>query len=340
VPDVETMRAVVQTRYGPPDDVLELCEVAIPQIGDDEVLVGVRAASVHPDVWHVVMGRPYALRIMGAGLTGPKNPVPGTDVAGCIESIGRNVTRFRPGDEVFGETLRNYQWHNGGAFAEYVSVPEDSLALKPTNVDFEQAAAIPTSGLIALANLPKDLRAGQDVLINGAGGGVGAIALQLAKISGARVTGVDHTVKLEMMRRLGADRVIDYTRDDFTQDSERYDVILDVPGNRKFSECRRVLKPDGQYVLVGHDQFGRRGGRWLGSLGRFAGLMVASMFMSQLRMSFSAPSKRESMEILREHIESGRLIPMVARAYPLSEVVQAISLLQIGLYQGKIVMTV
>ena len=335
-----TMKAVVQTGYGPPDEVLEVREVPIPDIGDDEVLVRVRAASVHPDVWHVVMGWPYALRIMGAGLTGPRNPIPGTDVAGSIEAVGASVTRFQPGDEVFGETMRNYQWHNGGAFAEFVAVPEDSLSVKPSNVDFEQAAAVPTSGLIALWNMPAGPRQGQSVLINGAGGGVGAIALQLAKSSGAEVTGVDHTVKLEMMRRLGADRVIDYTKDDFTQSDEKYDLIFDVPGNHRFSDCRRVLKPEGGYVLVGHDLFGRRGGRWLGSLGRFAGLMVASIFSSQLKTSFSAPSKRESMELLKELIESGKLQPMVARAYPLSEVVQAIGFLQTGLNQGKIVITV
>ena len=153
--DVATMKAVVQTGYGPPDEVLEVREVPIPDIGDDEVLVRVRAASVHPDVWHVVMGWPYALRIMGAGLTGPRNPIPGTDVAGSIEAVGGSVTRFQPGDEVFGETMRSYQWHNGGAFAEFVAVPEDSLSLKPTNIDFEQAASVPTSGLIALWNMPK-----------------------------------------------------------------------------------------------------------------------------------------------------------------------------------------
>ncbi len=337
---METMKAVVQTGYGPPEEVLEVREVPIPDIADDEVLVRVRAASVHPDVWHVVMGWPYVLRIMGAGLTGPRDPIPGTDVAGCIEAVGTNVTRFQPGDEVFGETMRNYQWHNGGAFAEFVAVPEDSLSLKPTNIDFEQAASVPTSGLIALWNLPKGSREGQSVLINGGGGGVGAMALQLAKSSGAEVTGVDHTVKLKMMRHLGADHVIDYTKVDFTEGDEKYDLIFDVPGNHRFTDCRRVLKPEGKYVLVGHDLFGRRGGRWLGSLGRFAGLMVASVFSSQLPISFSAPSKRESMELLKDLIESGKVQPKVARAYPLSEVVQAIALLQTGLAPGKIVITV
>ena len=334
------MKAIVQTRYGPPDEVLELREVPVPEIGEDEVLVRVKAASMHPDVWHVVTGRPYALRIMGAGLTGPANPIPGTDVAGCIEAVGRSVTRFQAGDEVFGETMRNYQWHNGGAFAEFVAVSEDSLATKPSNLTYEEAAAVPTSGLIALWNMPKNLQPGQDVLVNGAGGGVGAIAVQLARSSGARVTGVDHSRKLEMIRRLGADRVIDYTKEDFTQSGERYDLIFDIPGNHRFSECRSVLKPDGRYVLVGHDQFGRGGGRWLGSLGRFAGLMARSPFTSQLEISFATTNKRESMEVLKGLLESGDLRPVVDRTYPLSGVAEAIGYLQTGESAGKIVVTV
>src|SRR5680860_1243746 len=188
------MRAVVQDRYGSAD-VLQVRDVDTPVVGDDEVLVRVRAASVHPDVWHVVSGRPYVLRLMGSGLRRPRNRVPGTDVAGQVEVVGRNVTRLRPGDEVFGETVSGYQWHNGGAFAEYVAVPERALAPKPRNVSFEQAAAVPTSGLHAL--------------VNGAGGGVGAFAVQLAKAVGATVTGVDAAGKLDLLRSLGADHVID-----------------------------------------------------------------------------------------------------------------------------------
>ena len=202
------MKAVVQDRYGSPDDVLQLREIDKPVVGDNEVLVRVRAASVHPDVWHVVTGRPYVLRLMGAGLLKPKNPVPGTDVAGLVESVGKDVTRFRPGDEVFGETHSKLQWRNGGAFAEYVSVPQDTLALKPEGIAFEQAAAVPTSGFIALHNLQDggQIQPGESVLINGAGGGVGTIAVQLAKAYGARVTGVDTTEKMELVRSLGADQ--------------------------------------------------------------------------------------------------------------------------------------
>src|SRR5215212_6374833 len=205
------MKAIVQEKYGSPYDVLNLKDVDKPMLKDDEVLVRVHAASIHPDVWHVVRGLPYVLRLMGAGLLRPKNSVPGTDVAGHVESVGKNVSQFEQGDEVFGETIKGYQWTNGEAYAEYVSVPEDQLALKPANITFEQAAAVPTSGLITLQNLPNDelLQQGQSVLVNGAGGGVGALAVQIAKAYGAIVTGVDGTTKLDMVRSLGAEHVID-----------------------------------------------------------------------------------------------------------------------------------
>ncbi len=290
------MKAIVQDKYGSPDAVLELREIDKPVIGDDEVLVRVRAASVHPDVWHVVTGRPYVLRLMGAGVLRPKNPVPGTDVAGLVESVGRDVTRFGPGDEVFGETHTELQWRNGGAFAEYVSVPQDALALKPDNITFEQAASVPTSGFIALLNLrdPSQLRPGQKVLVNGAGGGVGALALQLAKAHGAHVTAVDTTSKLSMLRSLGADQVMDYTREDFTRRGVRYDLIFDVPGNHPFSACKRALEPDGRYVLIGHEQFGASGKRVFGLLPHFFKLMFLSRFGRQLRGPSSSmmPSRK------------------------------------------------
>src|SRR6266851_3370485 len=278
------MKAIVQERYGSPDD-LELRDVETPVVGDDEVLVRVRAASVHPDVWHVVTGRPYVLRLMGAGVFRPKNPIPGTDMAGIVESVGKGVSRFRPGDPVFGETIPAQQWTNGGAFAEYVSVPQDLLALKPDNITFEQAASVPTSGYIALQNLrdPSRLRPGQTVLINGAGGGVGTLALQLAKAYGAHVTAVDSTRKLGMLRSLGADEVIDFTEEDFTQRGVRYDLIVDVPGNHPFSACRRALKPDGRYVLIGHERFGASGKRVFGLIPHFLTLIFLSRFVKQLR---------------------------------------------------------
>jgi NADPH:quinone reductase-like Zn-dependent oxidoreductase len=336
------MKAIVQDRYGPPDEVLQLREVDIPVVGDDEVLVRVRAASVHPDVWHAVTGRPYVLRLMGAGVLRPKDPVPGTDVAGIVESVGKNVTRFQPGDEVFGETRAAFQWRNGGAFAEYVSVPHDVLALKPQGITFEQAAAVPTSGLIALHNLQTggEIRPGQRVLINGAGGGVGSIAVQLAKAYGARVTGVDNTEKMEMVRSLGADHVIDYTQEDFTQRGERYDLILDVASNLSLAACKRAVTPKGIYVLIGHDHFGDAAGRVFGSLARFLRLAVLSRFVKYLPdLNFTMPRKRETMAVLRDFLEAGKLTPVIDRTFPLKEVPEAMRYLQGRRACGKIIIT-
>jgi NADPH:quinone reductase-like Zn-dependent oxidoreductase len=337
------MKAIVQDKYGSPTDVLELRDIDEPVVKDDEVLVRVHAASVHPDVWHVVRGLPYVLRIMGAGLLKPKNRIPGTDVAGRVESVGRDVTHFQAGDEVFGETIKGYQWTNGGAYAEYASVPEDSLALKPANITFDQAAAVPTSGLIALQNLPDEgrLQPGQSVLVNGAGGGVGTLAVQLAKAYGANVTGVDDTAKLEMVRSIGADQVIDYTQEDFTQSGERYDLIVDIPGNHPFSACRRVLAPNGKYVLIGHDRYGQGAGRWLGSIPRVLKLVALSPFVSQIPTpNFSMPDKNKQMVVLKELIEVGKVTPLMDRTYSLSEVPEAIRYLEEGHAQGKGVITV
>jgi NADPH:quinone reductase-like Zn-dependent oxidoreductase len=337
------MKAIVQDRYGSPADVLELRDVDEPVVKDDEVLVRVHAASVHPDVWHVVRGLPYVLRLMGAGLLKPKNPIPGTDVAGRVESVGRDVTRLQARDEVFGETIKGYQWTNGGAYAEYVPAPEDSLALKPANITFEQAAAVPTSGLIALQNLPNEelLHPGERVLVNGAGGGVGALAIQLAKACGADVTGVDDTTKLDVVRSLGADQVIDYTQEDFIQSGERYDLIFDIPGNHPFSAFRRVLAPNGKYVLVGHDRFGQGTGRWFGSMPRVLKLVALSPFVSQLPTpNFSMPNKKDSMALLGEFLEAGKLTPVIDRRYLLEEVPEAIRYLEEGHARGKLVIAV
>jgi NADPH:quinone reductase-like Zn-dependent oxidoreductase len=336
------MKAIVQDRYGAPEAVLVLRDIDRPVAADDEVLVRVRAASVHPDVWHVVCGRPFVLRFMGSGIRRPRRRVPGTDMAGVVESVGADVTRFKPGDEVFGETIRGQQWRNGGAFAEYVAAPEEALAHKPARVTFEQAAAVPTAGLIALMNLQQaGLAPGQDVLVNGAAGGVGAIAVQVAKAHGATVTGVDGTHKLALVRSLGADRVIDYTEQDFTRADDRYDLIFDVPGGHPLADCRRVLKPDGIYVLIGHDHFGRVGRRWLGSLPTFVKLMSMSLFVRQLpKPSFKPPPKPEQLSILAELLEAGTLAPVVGRTFPLAEVPQAIECLAAGDTLGRIVITV
>ncbi|MEE8491023.1 MAG: NAD(P)-dependent alcohol dehydrogenase [Acidimicrobiia bacterium] len=334
------MKATVQDKFGSPDHVLELREIDKPVVEDDEVLVRVHAASVHPDVWHVMRGLPFVLRIMGAGLLKPKNKVPGTDMAGHVESVGKNVERFQPGDEVFGETVKGHQWHNGGSFAEYVSVPSDALALKPANVTFEQAAAVPTSALIALANLRGRVQPGQRVLVNGAGGGLGTFAVQLAKSYGADVTDVDSTSKLEMIRSIGADQVIDYTQEDFTQSGERYDLILDIPGNHSLSEIRRALTPEGTYVLIGHDGFGASGGRWLGSIPGFLKLVVASPFVSQDLGLRIPEDSQDPLVVLKELVEAGKVTPVIDRTYPLSEVPYAIRYLVEGDAQGKIVITV
>ncbi|UCH26263.1 MAG: NAD(P)-dependent alcohol dehydrogenase [Trueperaceae bacterium] len=336
------MKAVIQDKYGSPD-ALELREIDKPLIKDDEVLVRVRAASVHPDVWHVVSGLPYILRLMGAGLLKPKNRIPGTDMAGHVEAVGKNVREFSPGDEVFGETLRGLQWNNGGAYAEYVAVPEDMLALKPANVTFEQAASVPTTGYIVLMNLrgKAEVKPGQKVLINGAGGGVGTLALQIAKAYGADVTAVDSTEKLDMLRSIGADQVIDYTQEDFTRRDEHFDLIFDIPGNHSFADCRRVLTPEGVYVLIGHDHFGQQGHHLLGSMPRMMKLMVMSLFMRQLAdADFSMPSKKDTMAVLRELLEEGKITPVVDRTFPLGEVPEAIRYLKSGHVQGKVVITV
>jgi NADPH:quinone reductase-like Zn-dependent oxidoreductase len=335
------MKAIVQERYGSPDE-LELREVDRPAVGHDQVLVRVRAASLHPDVWHVVTGRPYVLRLAGAGFSRPRNPIPGTDMAGIVESVGGSVTRFRPGDPVFGETIVTHQWINGGAFAEYVSVHHDLLALKPDNITFEQAASVPSSGFIALLNLRgvDRLRPGQKVLINGGGGGVGALALQITKAYGAHVTAVDGTRKLGMLRSLGADEVIDYTREDFTRRGVRYDLIFDVPGNRSFSACRRALTPHGRYVLIGHEHFGASGRRLFGIIPRFLKLVILSRFVKQLRgPRLPMPTKKDAMAVLRNLLEAGKITPVIDSTYPLSRVCEAFRHMIKDETQGKVILT-
>jgi NADPH:quinone reductase-like Zn-dependent oxidoreductase len=336
-----TMKAIVQDRYGSPD-VLELREIDRPTVKDDEVLVRVRAASVHADVWHAMRGQPYVLRVMGSGLRAPKHRVPGTDLAGVVESVGKNVTRFRAGNEVFGQSLLANLWRNGGALAEYAAVPGAMLELKPAGLTFEQAAAVPTSGSLAVQHVRDEGRVqpGQTVLINGAGGAVGTFAVQLAKTYGAHVTGVDAPGKLDMLRSIGADEVLDYTREDFTQRDERYGFILDIAGNRPWSKCRRALTADGTYVLSGYDQYGRSGHRWFGSLGRFARLIVISPFVRELHPFRGTKDPGDRLVVLKELIEAGHLAPVIDKTFPLSEVPEAIRYLATGQARGKIVITV
>ncbi len=338
---VRSVRAIVQDAYGALDS-LALREVERPEPADDEVLIRVRAASVHPDVWHVVTGRPAVLRLMGSGVRRPKDRVPGTDAAGVVETVGAAVTRFRPGDEVFAETLRGIQWRNGGAFAEYATAPEYAVALKPSGLSFEEAAAVPTAGLIALHNLPqRRVSPGDRVLVNGAAGGVGAIAVQLAKAYGAHVTGVDHPRKLALVRSLGADQVIDYTREDYTRSGERWDLVFDVPGNHSFASNRRALVPRGAYVLIGHDAYGAGGHHWVGNIPLMLGLVVRSAVVPELRGgSFASPDKRALMATLTQLLEAGELRIVVDRTFPLSQASEALRYLTSGQAVGRIVLTV
>jgi NADPH:quinone reductase-like Zn-dependent oxidoreductase len=335
------MKAIVQNRYGSAD-VLELREIEAPVAADDQMLVRVRAASVHADVWHVMRGVPYVLRIMGAGLRTPKDLVPGTDLAGQVESVGTKVARFRPGDEVFGQSLVANLWRHGGAFAEYAAVSEARFELKPAGLTFEQAAAVPTSGSLAVQGVRDEgrVQAGQTVLINGAGGAVGTFAVQLAKVYGAVVTGADAAAKLDMLRSIGADRVIDYAQEDFTRSGQRYDVILDIAGNHPWPDIRRAITPEGTFVLIGHDQYGAAGHRWFGSLGRFFKLMVASPFVRQLHPFRGAKDPGDRLVVLKELIEAGKITPVIDRTFPLSEVPEAIRYLESGRVRGKVVITV
>jgi NADPH:quinone reductase-like Zn-dependent oxidoreductase len=335
------MKAIVQEVYGSPD-LLRLRDVPTPAVSARDVLVRVRAASVHPDVWHMIRGEPRVLRMMGGGLRRPKRKIPGTDLAGVVESVGADVTRFRPGDEVFGKTVGANSWRNGGAYAELTSVHEDLVEAKPANLTFEQAAASPDSGTIAIQGLRDEGRveAGQRVLINGAGGGVGSFAVQIGKAWGAEITAVDVTDKLDLLRGLGADHVLDGDDEDFTRLMERYDLILDIPGNRPYADVRRALADDGTYVLIGHDDYGRAGRRWIGSLGRFLRLLVRSPFDRRLPGLRGANDPGDRLKVLRELLEAGTVTPAIDRTFPLAEVPAAIHALEEGHVRGKLVIIV
>lgn len=336
------MKAVVHTRYGAPETVLEVREIEAPAIGDDHVLVRVRATSVHADVWHVVTGIPYVLRLMGAGLTRPRARVPGTDLAGTVEAVGKDVTRFVVGDAVFGESHGGIQWMNGGAYAELAAVPQAQLVHKPEGVSFEHAAAVPTAGYIALGNLrpASAIGPGRHVLINGAAGAVGAIAVQVAKARGAEVTGVDSGDRLALLRSLGADHVIDYTQQEVTRGDARYDLIFDVASTLSVPDCKRVLAPDGAYVLIGHDHYGRIGRRLLGSIPSVIRLGFRSLFDRHVRSPFySEPPKGPIMEELRTLLAEGKLTPIVDRTFPLEDVTQALRRLAQGRAVGRLLLT-
>jgi NADPH:quinone reductase-like Zn-dependent oxidoreductase len=327
------MKAIVQDRYGRVD-VLELRDIARPVPKDDEVLVRVHAGGLDRGVWHVMTGLPYLIRFVvpTLGLREPKVLVRGMDLAGRVEAVGDNVTRFRPGDAVFG-------WSDGGSYAEYTSAPEDHLAPKPANVTFEQAAAVPISGLAALQGLRDvgEIRPGQKALIIGAAGGVGSFAVQLAKAFGAEVTGVASTTQVELVRSLGADEVVDYTREDVTDGTRHWDLILDTAGHRSLSRLRRALTPRGTLVIVGSE--GR--GRWMGGFDRNLRAVALSRLLGQRLRMLSSKPRQEDLQALRELVEAGKVRPVVDRTYPLRETPEAIRYLVEGHGgAGKIVITV
>lgn len=324
------MKAIVQDTYGSPD-VLELRDIDRPVVGDDDLLLRVHAAGVDPGVWHLMTGLPYLVRVMGYGLRAPKTRVGGRDVAGRVEAVGNNVPHLRAGEEVFGVCQ--------GSFAEYACARPDRLAPKPANLTFEQAAAVPVSGLTALRALRDrgQVQPRQKVLIIGAAGGVGTFAVQLAKAFGAQVTGVCSTTKVELVGSIGADQVIDYTRDDFADGVQRYDLILDTAGNRPLSQLRRALTRRGTLVIVG----GEGGGRWLGGFDRqILRAPMLSAFVSQTLRPAVSKGRPEDLRVLRQLIEAGKVTPVIDRTYPLSEAPQAIRYLQQGHARGKVVITV
>lgn len=322
------MRAIIRTEYGT-SEVLSVSEVDLPSIAAGEVLVQVRAAGVDRGVWHLMTGMPYALRLAGYGVRRPKNPVLGGDLAGVVVAIGADVTRFQPGDEVFG--------FGQGSFAEFAVAHEDKLALKPSRLDFEQAAAVPVSGTTALLGLSDvgRLESGQQVLIIGASGGVGSYAVQIAKTLGATVTGVCSTGKVDLVRSLGADHVIDYGKDDFADGGRQYDLILDIGGNSSISRLRRALTRRGTVVITG----GEGRGRWLG-VDRQLRALVLSPLVRQRLTTFIAKEHHTGLERLAELVEEGRIVPAIERTYPLGETPDAIRHLEAGAARGKLVITV
>jgi NADPH:quinone reductase-like Zn-dependent oxidoreductase len=326
----DTMMGIVQDEYGSPD-VLELRDIEKPEIAEGEVLVRVRAAGVNPGDWAIMSGLPYIARPV-YGLRKPRNAVRGTDVAGTVEAVGADVSRLQRGEEVFG-------WCSGlgGAFAEYAASSDDSLALKPANLTFEQAAAVPMAGLVALQALRDhgNVRAGQKVLINGASGGIGTFAVQIAKAFGAEVTGVCSTRNVEMVRSIGADHVIDYTREDFTQKDRRYDFILDNVANHSLSDLRLALTPTGTLVPNG----GGFDNHWFAGGGRVIGAHVLNRFVSHTLRPFIVSPKLEDLAVLKELIEAGKVTPVIDRTYPLSETPEAIVHVGRGHTRGKIGVT-
>jgi len=328
-PRPETMRAIVQDAYGS-TEVLRLGVIDRPKIAASEVLVEVAAAGMDRGTWHSMAGKPYLMRVMGFGFRRPKNRVPGLDVAGTVVTVGSEVTRFKPGDEVFGMSR--------GSFAEYAAVREDKLAHKPANLTFEQAAVVPISGGTALQALRDSGRVetGQKVLIIGASGGVGTYAVQLAKALGAEVTGVSSTAKVDLVRSIGADHVIDYTGEGYLDGANRYDLIVDIGGNNSLSRLRRALTSKGTLVIVG----GEERGNVTGGFGRQIRALVLSLFVGQRLTMLASKERYTDLETLRPFLESGQVTPVIDRTYTLTDVPEAMGHLEAGQARGKIAITV
>jgi NADPH:quinone reductase-like Zn-dependent oxidoreductase len=324
------MKAIVRRQYGSPD-VLALQDVDQPRVNDDEVLVRVHAASANPRDWHLMRGSPYFVRAVGYGLRAPRHRGLGSDIAGVVEAVGKNVTRFRPGDAVFGDV-------STAGFAEYVSAAAEVLSPKPANLTFEQAAAVPLAGLTALQGL-RDcgrLQPAQKVLIVGAAGGVGTFAVQIARALGAEVTGVCSTRNVELVRSLGADHVIDYTAQDFTRTGQQYDLILQLAGTLSAMDCRRALTAGGTLVLCSGDSKNR----WLGPIGRILTAVAASRFVSQRIVVLDTKARAQDLQCLTELIEAGTVTPVIDRTYPLQDAAAAIRYLETGHVRGKVVLSV
>ncbi|HXV43560.1 MAG TPA: NAD(P)-dependent alcohol dehydrogenase [Anaerolineae bacterium] len=324
------MKAIVYTKYGSPD-VLELKEVVKPTPKDNEVLIKVYAAAANPLDWHYMRGTPFLARLVN-GLQKPKNTKLGADIAGRVEAIGRNVTQFQVGDEVFGAISINEL----GGFAEYVCAPEELLALKPAKMTFEQSAAVPVAAFTALQGLRDkgQIQPGQKVLINGASGGVGTFAVQIAKSFGTEVTGVCSTRNLDMVRSIGADHVIDYTQEDFTQNGQRYDLIFDAVGNRSVSDYQRALSPNGICAVAGFTTLSR-----LFQV-IFLGAWVSKTGSKKIGQMETAKPNKKDLIVIKELLETGKVVPVIDRTYPLSEVAEAIRYLEEGHARGKVVITV
>jgi NADPH:quinone reductase-like Zn-dependent oxidoreductase len=330
-PDVETMTAIVHDKYGTvPDEILRLAQVARPTVGDDEVLVAVQAASIDRGTWHILTGLPYPIRLAGFGVRKPKQLNPGRSLAGTVHAVGTDVTGFSPGDEVYGIA--------GGTFAQFVAVRTNKLAAKPANLSFDEAAAVPISSLTALQAVRDHgrVQAGENVLIIGASGGVGTFAVQIAKALGAEVTGVCSTSKVDLVRSIGADHVLDYTDEDFAAGEKRYDVILDIGGNASLSRLRHALAAKGRLVIVG----GETDGRWLGGSDRQIRAIVLSAFVGQKLTTFVASENAGDLAVLTDLIEAGKLTPIIDRTYPLRDVPAAIQYMAKGQARGKVVINV